>query len=1667
MGLGSAPQTVIDFNAVPPPPKQKPIDFSAVTPPEPRPTPRRDTGTEHPEGPLNYQRASTGNILQQALGSAGTAGQQILDAPIDLGRSAIDLLDWMGFRNEKPNPLEGVDAIKLLSKLPGAAKEEDIRGSLEGLSPVAKGLGKAAGSVLSFASGAGEAGAVGKVAGAPGKLVEALGAPGYTLGKELIEKFPQAAKFAQIGGKNLLPGTIAGSTGFGLYNLLGTEGGMPERTAAMGHGMVMGAGLHALGELGRAADAGITRLFLNPEEAKAVEDLAKGIRETGKVDIPLLKKIPGRAISAALEGTGFSAMDPQWLTKVAKGLNGDKDAGMQAMAEWAGSLAGVLAAKTGDPNAYLWFKSERPDLNNSALRAEAGQFDQTDTTKKLVEPLWQAGWESRQEGDTTIMSFPGHELRLKKGDLDVNPEVAQQEIAKLAHDSIAARLAGEAALTRAGYHESGAGGFWIGPDGAHYAIDMEGKLRRQEAPGYSPWLEHVDPNVTDPDGKVRMPEDGPLASDPAVQHWRDLVQLLDKVAVPTDAKEVLHAAVEAAAKGDPNSPRISALTQFLKSVLPDQIAPHFAAENLPTIATVIGRIGAGTFNPNGVFAEIQRLIQPREGVIPDAEQESEAAQLHGDDRARGQAEGREGSEQEGGPGVRGSGQGQEVQEVEDRSGERGAIILSGGGARIGSRLKQNVKEMLESGRHLTAQFHEQQPTELENLTRGSGAEQAGHDLAERMREALDLTKENLEQQEKPLADVMRIPMKTMRWLEEKVDNGAGSTSTRLRLLVENQPLPGGAKPPADAVQAVNWIREVLAVRSEQAAYANAMKPSRTIPGEYEPFVARPAAEQTTLPQMRGEGYDKVVSDPETRQQLADAIAKLTTARTGKPADAAKIAEELRESVEQKDPRVREAAFEKLRELHLPADITDKHGRTQEVLENNLIALAQGLATEGARRSAFIKVHGQDFPEGAKMGGVPIRDWMQQFAVDRPGLKGELERLSKAGANPETVDFARNTMENLGGLSKQQDWMATPWGSAFRFLDRVTGFGTLRTLFQSANAFLLHATDPLVSGTAYGGPVGMLRTMALLGEKVRMDPADVVASIITEMQRQGRFQADNASMARDFEVGSARRGIQAKVRKIVTLPASVVRAGKDALLYKPMAEWLVEDMKDGKVDGSKFAELATAMSGFDRAQSKLLLSGKAPDELYNRFERQFVAGASGELMPGEGSALRDSRVFNTFWKMQSFWMGRANTVLRLTSMLWRRPELWAQTGTRLATMMAGSALAGNLGTWIAYQLRGLSTEDFLRELKYAPMHAVWNTVGHLFGGLPGTFLKAFTEGTRGGVPEWLASLSPMTSVVGAAVDASSKVHSGELTLGEGLLRLANNTGAAQIIALPRAAAMALGFLAHPEVEEAKSRLNAWKRIENIPIDTNQSADIPFSVTKRMVDEALRSALNSHKSDADIFDDPEIANAMKQALGKGTGEQIAQAVMAKSPLNDIKDPRQRAKLESFVGPQRMETLYRYDQALQMIAAKYRDEAGTPKDNASNFTERMLAAGHQASLGDRQGLKELVHEVAQREGQRQLIDLPFTTQIGQLATTIYDHPEAWQDIFTPMERSMLIGPGQIGTIQSILENKAMDSAVAKKNKGDDREIETEVRKMEAVPGAVPAPAPGTAKRIRAPIR
>lgn len=314
-----------------------------------------------------------GGLLNMAVGPAAALGTGIADAGLSLLRGA----QWLG--------VEAGVLPEDTQRIPGSLQEllpDDYAMRLESrLARAPRPLGvstRAVGETVGSLTAMVPTGGLGAAATLPGRVIAAGSVPGQLVGQAL-GKIPAVAQFTRTAAA--LPQIVGASTGFGLHGYIAAEGDQEARLANAAHGMAAGAALGVLGKAAQAVEAKILDRGLSEAQANA---LSKLNLELGLGKIPTwdaLKEMAaitgkgqlaaGKGVATLIEGTGFASLDERFWESILAGLGGDEKARATALEIFLGSLPAALMARTGNPNDFLMFRREMPNLNTLDLRLAA------------------------------------------------------------------------------------------------------------------------------------------------------------------------------------------------------------------------------------------------------------------------------------------------------------------------------------------------------------------------------------------------------------------------------------------------------------------------------------------------------------------------------------------------------------------------------------------------------------------------------------------------------------------------------------------------------------------------------------------------------------------------------------------------------------------------------------------------------------------------------------------------------------------------------------------------------------------------------------------------------------------------------------------------------------------------------------------------------------------------------------------------------------------------------------------------------------------------------------------------------------------------------------------------------------------------------------------------
>lgn len=1571
------------------------------------------------------------------LGVPAAMGKGLADAGLGLLRGA----QWLGVDvlGVLPEPEKRIPSslMELLPEEQAMRLESRLARAPGGA--IGRGAGEVAGNILSMipSGGASAVGLVSKLATAPGKVIQGLGAPGMKVGEKLIQNPTVAAWLGKAAP--IVPGILGSSTGFGLYNYATAEGGVNERMGAAMHGMMMGGALHVLGKVADVAEGSILSLGTSEGAAKTLSALAQQIRAGGKPKWQAVKEAlqitGGKGAAGLIEGTGFAGLDERFVGDLIDSFGGDEDARERAMATYFGSVAGALLARNGNPNSYLFFRREQPELNNLGLRMDA---DSVANPQKLLQepqqpsggkptepqptgggaptsdPLFQSGWEVAPQGlrqDRVDVEFPGQGAATlyRDGRMEVSPEVyrlVRGEDAELgtegkvtltgaAAEEFARDLAAVSAMRRMkgellfGGNEAWAGGPWNGDNGKVYTVGLDGDVysrpwpfREQE--GWKP-----DANLPVQLNKNQR------ADEPAMQSWVDLAKSLRKVAAPNPGMEMLDSAIVLAMHGDPRSRSVQELQSFLLTPWNEgqdnaqSIGPLLTPQNIEQVAFIISRLGSGHINAMGARQALSEAL-----LGPGVQQEPPTLAVEGQQEPL-PAEQRM---QE----LAGSRDWNTAPKPERRAAaEQFAEQALAEGAEVApSALRQTFGIPMSTARDILGR----RKAAAGDPERGAFTLPTREEIREKVVDpALSLPRKYYEKMTVALSrggpvskDISKRALKVVDETKRNLGKLSGMAKQTLK---ETVPVGILGRANREAVKFAEtpifegqygeapWKRllegEVVEGAPEQLQrWAETYRDVRMATG-------RLAQEAGTL---RKQKDDKPVPfEPVPREvplyirQMHEEFSNL--AKKGGPRfleaaeliskyrrnafPATVIAGQLRAAA---DPVEGKEAFEFFRDIpDMPSHLKLSDGSTIQILETSPHKSIRRMIEGSAARAPFVKHFGQDF--GGDITG-------------KPGPTKLLDMLHKEGGDVAQARFLMQSLQN-----------ATP--DTLRFLPRWLRAleTTTRTAIVMPSA-VLDLIEPIATTPIFTGyRSSLMGLVQALGNwrAVRKHLEDIGALTVEAGHHMMLGDAGWMGWVTD-KLGLPKR---------LASDFSAVFAGGAAL---HVLNRIATD------EGGPFrARMQETLQRLEFSSSEVveLMSGEARDDLKKTFVRRLVANATGQLLRGERSRAGASNLFNFLVPLNKYWENRFDQTMTAARELREAAdptnsltfsERRAKT-TRAMTMMTSAAIAGAIGLYVTMALMdgpADAAEAIVAEASKDPLaFAARAAASSWLGGAVRDIKNLFTE-----------TQLPLAMRMERAVPAASLVIREAIAASTGAGPYKNEDPMEKfgtLLSRTMPIARRLDFVASwaglidSDMEGAFWQLSDWQRIAKIPITTRGSDPTPADVTwvrsAGKIARAIRAA--AMDSGSAVATDPAVDTAIRSALDIGSGEDIAEALLGKRVLPKL-SAEQVADLQATKGDGVMRRLRAHDEALSRVADTYRrvpkNLAASDASLGKEFDELLTVARRAAVAGSAKGFRDALELVDEAWQARRLAGMdPPTAELERLSAMMADHPEVAREMFS----------------------------------------------------------------------
>lgn len=1255
---------------------------------------------------------------------------------------------------------------------------------------------------------------------------------------------------------------------------------------------------------------------------------------------------------------------------------------------------------------------------------------------------------------------------------------AEEFVQHLTAVSLLRRIRGELHFGQGG--EAWAGGPWRAEDGRWHSIGLDGKHYSR-----SPLDEAYKPD-SDPTMPV---VDNPHSQDPQFRRWTELMQVMAQHTAPTPGRDLLEASIALAVNGDPNSRSVQELVALLgQEWVPGALNADVAGamlrpETIDQFGLTVGQVAAGHLTAERAAQQIGTVLagggqtgtqlpapqEPGQAVTePVTESGTEvvtdAVTEGGGDIAGSRDVGREVgelaarfrrgeiTEQEyraardaigDGPSSPApkpplrSGQNwkpgsQDVTEVrsvapEEIAGGRDWSSATPAERRDAARAYASVKPTTTAG-EMSRTFLIPRETARDILGRGREGEagaiinpvDAAVELAESVGEAVaggyeSLTKpqmlaladrggdpgRRLSEEYREIAtrrrallgasgEHARAALRAGRGQNLVGRNEAVTTpqgiqyeTRRYRNLIEGR----GAQP-ANPEEAEFGQRgsNALLVMQHTAAGAGGMR--NTAQG-YQPMTRMSRA---TVPYHYASDYHEMLEHPGDRQAFYRELERLNPNTTAAALEAAYL---NRQSARDVDNPESVAAYEIQRQLHhIPATFAAPSGRTYEILEGDPAVALHSILEKQSGRTAMMQVIGQDLPAAVR----------QQHGIQRPGIterlrqfSNELEQVPGIRGKKDVRKLATDIAERLQGREPHPLSRA---GRAFAEIMAVPrAFGAWASGVYDIPGFI---TEPQV----YVGMRNMLRALR-----------DVVTGRPHDAARFGSLAHELGNV----DLGAAQTPLQ-RLAELISTPSNWLERTKTSFFDRVARVWVEQMRRDPRSDDY---ETLTDLLKFSEADANALLSGNAPQVLYDQARRELVVRMANRGRPEERSSVVANPTVRNWFRYLSYGTHRLDQIANEAASAARRlasprstMEQRANAIKRVVYRLSGVTFGGLMASAIAMVLADLfrgenGVEHFARNVSNYPGKTLLSgSIGQLASGPYGMIASSAMQGD----PDRLASTVEGLNVIASLVKSFSQ--------GSGNVFDTAGRVAADLGIIPRQARdlWMTGYasmLGSSEYASLARVVNEWHRLEGKERAFGERDKQPeFYDAMR----SLHEKVAAQKGDERLDVQAEIDKALKLQ----PGDAVAAKIRSMRFLPQL-DPKERRSLLKYAGEERTGMIVHHDEALTALAREVGRKAGT---YTADWDEGIETSAKLAAAGTSNAWSQLIDRAVAEAREQELSGTPARADITELAMAMADYPQSVakqtglpdyvQELATQMSR-----PDLSNIIAAALSERAYETA------------------------------------------
>lgn len=659
------------------------------------------------------------------------------------------------------------------------------------------------------------------------------------------------------------------------------------------------------------------------------------------------------------------------------------------------------------------------------------------------------------------------------------------------------------------------------------------------------------------------------------------------------------------------------------------------------------------------------------------------------------------------------------------------------------------------------------------------------------------------------------------------------------------------------------------------------------------------------------------------------------------------------------------------------------GIVREVWEPNPMQVMSHMVKRQPFRTASVRKYGQsDIPEDARRAILEDPESSPELKanVQRGGVDKRLKEFEKAVAKlPDTN--RKDELKLIGKtiLTELQGVNAEPTSPMVRGFRPWT---SMHTAAMAAKGFAQDIPELYTRGAIY------------VGHRVTMDAIKKYASNPKEADAMARELGTMPQTLGDWSMTEAKRWWQSAA-DLFGYPAGLTERAKAGVATE-IANILINRWKSGRrfVNDPSLLQDILRMSAEDTAA---FMKGEFSDAKATQFRQEFVGLYTGRVRPGEGSRLAHSKTAAVFVPLMKWWTKRTSDNVRTIAAWgrvakrhgWKSPEAWAAAGRVVKQFTIGPA-GSTLGKGIGMVVTGM----FAMEVWDEGIKKAWDWMSESWSraylaGLEGQFVG----GPASNQMRLLRDPNDVNAAVGVT-HMSAMAYSGIKAL--------------QAIGKGDFFGMGLALL-NPYVP-FRSDIGVLYTAAVKPEAVKQAAFDARYVREFMRDEGIKTAYGSrgrepqfYEAIAGIVDKVRVAemkgltveSALKEsmveiraALDLAPEDSVAGAIEGHQLVRHLNDA-QRVKLSERINDkERMDRIYKHDEALRDIASVVRRKLDGV--NPTEWRLQMDQVRSQALLGASDRWGALVDRTLDDAVQARLGGQDHSDYINELSETLAEFPE-----------------------------------------------------------------------------